>query len=439
MSSITTRAGKGSELTHTELDDNFTNLNTDKLENITGESLSDLSNVNATTPTDGQALAYDNATSTWTAQTISGGGGINNVVEDTTPQLGGNLDVQDRDIVSTGVGNQITLGSTNNEKLLFEGDSKSQNVLLLEPNFYTTDTGRPEAKITTNAHVLEHTGTSATFTLTSEPVTGYPGKFNVMMGGTSMLRADTTDGVVFYNSMIFPSTDGTADQVLKTDGAGNLSWTTAAGGGASNNWVTGNGGSDFTSAPTAGGDECLSIGSGASTAGGYHDIAIGTSASATSGRSIAIGYSTSCTDGFSVAIGYDVTNTKGDTVAIGRNASVTTDYSTALGARTTCSNTGATAVGRYATTNGMDGTAIGTNAKAGTASECTSLGTFAGYWDQSSNTTYSYTNATCVGAASRVSGSQQIQLGHQEQQLMLMVLFKTVQTNAIRQKSQTLY
>ena len=71
MSSITTRAGKGSELTHTELDDNFTNLNTDKIEGITGESLSDLTDVNATAPTDGQALAYDNATSKWTAQTVA--------------------------------------------------------------------------------------------------------------------------------------------------------------------------------------------------------------------------------------------------------------------------------------------------------------------------------------------------------------------------------
>ena len=32
MSTIVTRAGKGSPLTHTEVDANFTNLNTDKLE-----------------------------------------------------------------------------------------------------------------------------------------------------------------------------------------------------------------------------------------------------------------------------------------------------------------------------------------------------------------------------------------------------------------------
>lgn len=37
MSTIVTRAGKGSALTHTELDANFTNLNTDKAGYITGE------------------------------------------------------------------------------------------------------------------------------------------------------------------------------------------------------------------------------------------------------------------------------------------------------------------------------------------------------------------------------------------------------------------
>jgi hypothetical protein len=39
MSTIVTRAGKGSPLTHTEVDNNFTNLNTDKLE-TTGNAAS---------------------------------------------------------------------------------------------------------------------------------------------------------------------------------------------------------------------------------------------------------------------------------------------------------------------------------------------------------------------------------------------------------------
>lgn len=64
MATITTRSGKGSPLTNTEVDDNFTNLNTDKIENV---------------------------------------------VEDSSPQLGGNLSLNGNNI--TGNGN-ITLGDS---------------------------------------------------------------------------------------------------------------------------------------------------------------------------------------------------------------------------------------------------------------------------------------------------------------------------------------
>lgn len=60
MSTIVTRSGKGSSLSTAEMDSNLTNLNTDKLENV---------------------------------------------VEDTTPQLGGSLDVNGNSIVSTSNGN----------------------------------------------------------------------------------------------------------------------------------------------------------------------------------------------------------------------------------------------------------------------------------------------------------------------------------------------
>jgi hypothetical protein len=67
MATIVTRSGKGSPLTNTEVDNNFTNLNDDKLENINSESIEDLSDVNTMTPTDGQLLTWDNANSRWDA------------------------------------------------------------------------------------------------------------------------------------------------------------------------------------------------------------------------------------------------------------------------------------------------------------------------------------------------------------------------------------
>jgi len=75
MSTIITRLAKGSALSHEELDANFTNLNTDKIEDITTSNLNDLIDLNAPTPTDGQSLTWDSATSKWIASTVSGGGG----------------------------------------------------------------------------------------------------------------------------------------------------------------------------------------------------------------------------------------------------------------------------------------------------------------------------------------------------------------------------
>jgi hypothetical protein len=64
MSTITTRAGKGSVLTYTEVDTNFTNLNTDKIQatNSPGSSgqvlTSDGTNATWTTPASGGNLIY---------------------------------------------------------------------------------------------------------------------------------------------------------------------------------------------------------------------------------------------------------------------------------------------------------------------------------------------------------------------------------------------
>ena len=71
--------------------------------NISGIELNDLDNVNAT-PSDGQSLVYNSASSNWIAQTVTGGGGggSGDVVDDTTPQLGGDLDLNSNNITGTG-------------------------------------------------------------------------------------------------------------------------------------------------------------------------------------------------------------------------------------------------------------------------------------------------------------------------------------------------
>lgn len=97
--------------------------------------------------TTGQVLTTDGTDVSWGA----GGGGISNVVEDTTPQLGGSLDVNGQSIVSVSAGN-----------------------IAITP--------------------------------------------------------DTT-GSIILDGLSWPQADGSADQVLKTDGAGQLSWTANSGSG----------------------------------------------------------------------------------------------------------------------------------------------------------------------------------------------------------------
>jgi hypothetical protein len=80
MSTIVTRAGKGSALTWTEGDANITNLNNDKIEDI---------------------------------------------VEDTTPQLGGNLDVNGNSIVSVSNGN-ITIAPNGTGNVVLDGQNWPQ-------------------------------------------------------------------------------------------------------------------------------------------------------------------------------------------------------------------------------------------------------------------------------------------------------------------------
>ena len=74
-------------------------------------SLNQLSDVNVGTPGSGQddqVLAWDNANNEFALTTVSSGsGGISDVVDDSTPQLGGNLDTNEKEITSASNRNVI--------------------------------------------------------------------------------------------------------------------------------------------------------------------------------------------------------------------------------------------------------------------------------------------------------------------------------------------
>ena len=123
-------------------------------------------------PNDGESLIWDNGNSRWSPAAI-------NIVTDTTPQLGGNLDVNGQDIVSTSNAN-IEIAPNGTGVTKFKGNTNP-------------------GKITLNCENNNH-GVS----LASPAHADYSGDWTLTL----------------------PTGAGTADQVLATNGSGVASWAT---------------------------------------------------------------------------------------------------------------------------------------------------------------------------------------------------------------------
>ena len=139
-------------------------------------ALNDLTNVDATTGVaNGKILKY-NGSSWEVADDLSGG--LSDIVGDTSPQLGGNLDVQAREINTSTTNGNIKL--TPNGTGVVEVKGAGGNDGTLQLNCSANSHG---VKIKSPPH-----SAGASYTLT------------------------------------LPNTDGNANQVLKTDGSGTLDW-----------------------------------------------------------------------------------------------------------------------------------------------------------------------------------------------------------------------
>ena len=104
--------------------------------------------------------------------------GLTDLVGDTTPQLGGNLDVNGQDIVSVSNGD-IDLDPNGSGKIVAKGNA-------------TRGSGQIKLNCEQNSHGV------------------------ILKGPPHSAAADYT--------LTLPNDDGSANQVLKTDGSGNLSW-----------------------------------------------------------------------------------------------------------------------------------------------------------------------------------------------------------------------
>ena len=123
-----------------------------------------------------------------------GGSGISNVVEDTSPELGGNLNVNGNDIVSASNGN-IEFTPNGTGKVVFKG--------------VTGNGGNGAGRFVLNCEQNSH--------------------------GITIQGPPHSAGANY--TLTLPNTDGNADQVLKTNGSGVLDWVNNSGGGGISNIV----------------------------------------------------------------------------------------------------------------------------------------------------------------------------------------------------------
>ena len=179
---------------------------------------------------------------------LATGSAISNVVEDTTPQLGGDLDVNGNDIVSVSDGN-INLLPNGSGKVIMDGNGTSGGVSITDGNIdIRTGTGAV-SKIkfyceSSNAHA--QTLQAQAHSAASSAVLTLPVATGTLIGSgdsgtvaTGMIADDAVTSAKIADNAVdiarLNVSDGTSGQVLTTNGSGTLSFATV--GGAYNAWT----------------------------------------------------------------------------------------------------------------------------------------------------------------------------------------------------------
>lgn len=317
--------------------------------------------------TSGQVLQTDGSGKLSFA-TVSGGSGIASVAADTTPQLGGNLDVNGNNIVSTSNADiTIEPNGTGDVNLTADTVQVGSN----NENATVTTQGTGDLTINTN------NGTNSGSIVIAD---GANGDISVTPNGT---------GDVVLDGLNWPQADGTSGQYLSTNGSGQLSWATASGGGSDYLDVNSTG-----TAASATGTDALAVGEGATAAGDY-SVAIGPTAdvksSNTNNKGVAIGYGSEARGYGPIAIGFN---------AASSGVSGTPDDSfgpVAIGFGASAKNYRTVGVGYYANATGSLAVSVGDNSDA-TGYESTALGTY-------SQATHSNSTALGKGATSNANNS----------------------------------
>ena len=194
MATIVTRSGKGSALTHTEMDANFNNLNTDKIESTLAADLNTNDNAIKNTGVNGYV---EIANRTQITQNVA-----NNLLQ---------LENQN----DSGLGLSIIAGNsdqgTYGSLAILSVADKDSNLRFI---------------VKASGEVVVYDNLSVDSLLISN-ATSTQAQITTLTSGHD-LNIKTNGGTLSLNSLNWPASDGTTGQFLKTDGAGNLSFATVS-------------------------------------------------------------------------------------------------------------------------------------------------------------------------------------------------------------------
>jgi len=103
----------------------------------------------------------------------------------------------------------------------------------------TSPSAQLHVKSAGNGEIEVERTSGALINLQAQSAAGYIGTdsnhlFGLKANGTVRLKIATGGAISFNDAFTFPTADGSADQLLKTDGSGNMSWVTVAGVGNAN-------------------------------------------------------------------------------------------------------------------------------------------------------------------------------------------------------------
>ena len=198
--------------------------------------------------TDGQVLTKSGSSDYNTTWTTISTGGLGNVVEDTTPQLGGTLDLNGNNI-SGGDNVEIVLGDGPDLKLYHDSsnsyiEDSGTGSLIFKGSFFSFNSASAQ-------QILQLGGTTIKFL---KPITSVSnGDIDLDPNGSGIVtfKGNATKGSGQFKlnceqnshgitikgpphsaaasyTLTLPNTDGNANEVLKTDGSGVLDWVDTA-------------------------------------------------------------------------------------------------------------------------------------------------------------------------------------------------------------------